>query len=196
MLNETASAAAIVAAWSADVYVQRDVKHAEPLLGPLAKGCVTLLTGPRGVGKSWLALALAHTAARGGTLASWRAKKKQRVVFVDVSGSEAVLHERLLALGPDKPPPSLVMVPGDAQSGGLPDLATESGRRGLDAIVTDADLVVIDGLSALVRKGRGVGQRWAALEDWLRSLRRRHTAVLLVDVKTPAAMTDVPDSVL
>src|SRR5688572_31470692 len=56
MLNET-STAAPVAAWSADMYVRRDVKPADVLLGPLAKGCVTLLCGPRGVGKSWLALA-------------------------------------------------------------------------------------------------------------------------------------------
>jgi hypothetical protein len=194
MLTETAPAA-LVAAWSADVYVRRDVKPPAPLLGPLARGCVALLTGPRGVGKSWLALALAHTAARGGTLASWRAKRKQRVVFIDAAGSEAVLHERLLALGPDRPPPSLVIVPGDAQPGGL-DLASESGRKSLDDIVTDADLVVVDGLSALVRKGRGVGARWAALEDWLRSLRRRHTAVLLVDAKDPKMLADLPDIVL
>jgi KaiC/GvpD/RAD55 family RecA-like ATPase len=196
MLNETVSAAAIVAAWSADVYVKREVKHADPLLGPLSRGCVTLLCGPRGVGKSWLALALAHTAARGGTLATWRAHRKHRVVYLDVAGSEAVLHERLIALGPDKPPPSLVIVPGDAQAGGLPDLSLESGRTALDHLITDCDLLVIDGVSALVRKGRGVGARWAALDDWLRSLRRRYMAVLLVDTKEPKALSDVADAVL
>jgi KaiC/GvpD/RAD55 family RecA-like ATPase len=196
MLNETATAAAIVAAWSADVYVKREVKPAEALLGPLARGCITLLCGPRGTGKSWLALALAHAAARGGTLAAWRTRKKQRVVFIDAAGSEAVLHERLVALARGKAPPSLVVVPGDAQTGGLPDLSTEIGRKGFDELVTDADLVVIDGLSALVRKGRGVGQRWAALEDWLRSLRRRRCAVLLVDTSEPKALSDIADAVL
>jgi hypothetical protein len=194
MPNETASAAAIVAAWSADVYAQRDVKHADALFGPLARGCVTLLCGPRGVGKSWLALALAHAAARGGSLAQWRAHRKRRVVFIDAAGSEAVLHARMTALG--KPPPSLVIVPGDAQSGGLPDLSTENGRAGLDQLVTDVDLVVIDGLAAMVRKGRGIGARGAAIEDWLRSLRRRNTAVLLVDAKEPKPILDLADSVL
>jgi hypothetical protein len=89
-----------------------------------------------------------------------------------------------------------VIVPGDAQAGGLPDLSTESGRKGFDELVADADLVVIDGLSALVRKGRGVGQRWAALEDWLRSLRRRRCAVLLVDTGEPKALSDIADTVL
>ena len=193
MSEETVSAP--LAAWSGDVYVQRAVKHADVLLGPLARGCITLLYGPRGVGKSWLALALAHTAARGGTLAQWRSHRKHRVVLIDVASSEAVLHARLIALGPDKPPPSLMVVPGDAQSGGL-DLSTESDHKAVDELVTDADLVVIDGLSALVRKGRGVGQRWAALEDWLRALRRRNAAVLLVDTKEPRMLADLADTVL
>jgi hypothetical protein len=196
MLNETAAAATLLAAWSADIYAQRDVKPATPLLGPLARGCITLLCGPRGVGKSWLGLALAHAAARGGTLGAWRCRKPHRVVFVDVAGGEAVLHERLIALAPTKPPPSLILVPGDAQPGGLPDLSTESGRKAFDELVTDADLVVIDGVSALICKGRGVGARWAALDDWLRGLRRRHCAVLLVDMKEPKPMPDIADIVL
>jgi hypothetical protein len=194
MLNETASAAANVAAWSADVYAQRDVRPADALLGPLVRGCVTLLCGPRGVGKSWLALALAHAAARGGALAAWRARKSHRVVYIDVAGGEAVLHQRVTALG--KPPPALILVPGDAQDAGLPDPSLESGRTALDQLTTDADLVVIDGLSALVRKGRGVGERWSAVERWLRSLRHRHVAVLLVDAKEPKALADIADAVL
>jgi KaiC/GvpD/RAD55 family RecA-like ATPase len=189
MINETAA----IAAWSADVYAKRDVKPVEPLLGSLTRGCVTLLCGPRGAGKSWLALGLAHAAARGGTLGPWRARRKHRVVFIDAAGSEAVLRTRLAALGAS--PPSLVIVPGDAQPSGL-DLSVESVRTALDELVTDADLVVIDGLSALVRKGRGVGGRWASLEGWLRSLRRRHAAVLLVDAKAPALLADLADTVL
>jgi putative DNA primase/helicase len=188
MNNETAA----IAAWSADVYAQRGVKSPEPLLGPLSRGCVTLLCGPRGSGKSWLALSLAHAVARGGGLGPWRVRRKHRAVFIDVAGSEAVLQARLMALG--KPPPSLVIVPGDAQGGF--DVSLESSRTALDELVTDADLVVVDGLSALVRKGRGVGTRWAALEGWLRGLRRRHAAVLLVDAKEPAMLADLADAVL
>jgi hypothetical protein len=193
MTNETAAS---LAAWSADVYARRPVKPADPVLGPLAKGCITLLCGPRGVGKSWLALALAHAAARGGTLGIWRARGAHRVVYVDVAGGEAVLHARLLALGPGKPPPGLTMVAGDAQGSGLPDPSLEGGRMALDQLATEADLVVVDGLSAMVRKGRGVGARWAAVESWLRALRRRHAAVLLVDVQEPKALADLADTVL
>ncbi len=185
-----------IAAWSADVYAARGVAPPDPVLGPvLARGSIALLTGPRGVGKSWLALAMAHAAARGGTLAGWRARKPHRVVYIDAAGSEAVLHARLAALAPVHPP-TLVLVPGDAQTQGLPDLASEAGREALDRFVVDADLVVLDGIAALVQAGRGVGARWSALADWLRSLRRRGIAVLLVEAGEPRAIAALADTVL
>jgi hypothetical protein len=59
-----APAGAMLHAWSADVFA--DLGHVpppDPVLDPvLARGAVTLLTGPRGVGKSWLALAMAEAA--------------------------------------------------------------------------------------------------------------------------------------
>jgi len=87
-------------------------------------------------------------------------------------------------------------VPGDAQAGGLPDLANETGHAALDRTATDADLVVLDGLSALIAQGRGVAARWAALAAWLRSLRRRGKAVLLVDAAEPRAIAALADTVL
>jgi putative DNA primase/helicase len=194
-MNGTADAE--IAAWSADVFAERDGPVARPVLGPLLRrGCVTLLTGPRGVGKSWLALAMAQAVARGGSLAGWRTHKDQRAVFLDAAGSEALLRARLAALAGGSPPPALVIAPGDAQVHGLPDLADESGRTALDRLVADAGLVVIDGLVALVQAGRGVGLRWSALSGWLRVLRRRGVAVLLVETSEPRAIAALADTVL
>ncbi len=55
---------------------------------------------------------------------------------------------------------------------------------------------MLDGLSALVRPGRGTGSRWAAVADWLRALRRRGIAVLLVDAAEPRAVAALADVVL
>ena len=56
-------------------------------------------------------------------MAGWRAPKAQRVVYVDAGSGEALLQERLTALAPETQPPTLVLVPGDAQVAGLPDVA-------------------------------------------------------------------------
>jgi KaiC/GvpD/RAD55 family RecA-like ATPase len=186
-----------IAAWSADVFVERNGPVARPVLAPLlARGCITLVTGPRGVGKSWLALAMAHAAARGGTLAGWRARQSHRAVYLDAAGSEALLRERLTSLSGGAPSPHLIVVSGDAQMHGLPDLSHEAGRAALDRLVVGADLVVVDGIATLVQAGRGVGARWAALADWLRALRRRGVAVLLVEASEPRAITALADTVL
>ncbi len=197
-MNGAASAAVPeIAAWSADVFAQRAGTSTHPVLAPvLARSAITLLTGPRGVGKSWLALSMAHAAARGGALAGWRARKPCRTVYVDAASGEALLQGRLAALAPHQLPPSLVIVPGDAQAQGLPDVAGAAGREALDRLTTDADLVVLDGLASLVQTGRGVGARWSALADWLRSLRRRGTSVLLVETSEPRAIAALADTVL
>jgi AAA domain len=203
MLHDGAACAAMpmavppLQAWAADVFAQRRPAQTGAVLAPvLRRGCITLMTGPRGAGKSWLALAMALAAARGGAVAGWRARKACRVVHLDAAASEALLHERLGILARGTPPATLTLVPGDAQASGLPDLATEAGRTAFDQLVTGADLVVLDGLAALVQAGRGAGSRWAGLIDWLRALRRRGMAVLLVEAAEPRALAALADIVL
>ena len=55
---------------------------------------------------------------------------------------------------------------------------------------------MLDGIATVVQAGRGVGSRWAALADWLRSLRRRGVAVLLVEASEPRAIAALADTVL
>ena len=184
-------------AWSAEMFAKRELHSTAPILSPvLARGSITLVSGPRGTGKSWLALSMAHVAASGGALLGWTAPAPCRVVYLDVCGSQALLRERLAAITGGSPSPNLAVVPGDAQAHGLPDPGSETGIAALDALATDADLVVLDGVTALVRGGRGIAARWQALALWLRGLRRRGLSVLLVDRGEPRPLLGLADTVL
>ena len=49
----------------------------------LMQGDLGFIYGPRGLGKTWLAMLLARRCAEGGTVANWTAPKPRRVLYVD-----------------------------------------------------------------------------------------------------------------
>ena len=185
-----------LAAYSAPVFGGLDVPEPAPLLGPaLVRGGIALVTGPRSVGKSWLALSLALAASEGAALLGWAAARPARVVYMDAAMPQGALRQRLAALSAGRDlPAGLTIVAGDAQVQGFPDLATEAGRDALDRLVTGAEAVVLDGLGLLLRAGPGAASRWAALSLWLRSLRRRGVAVLLTEAVEPRALGALADT--
>ena len=69
----------------------------------------------------------------------------------------------------------------DVQEIALPDLATTAGQEAYDAILGDAELIVIDNLSALSRTGpENEGESWLPIASWALRLRRQGRAVLFV----------------
>ena len=63
----------------------------------------------------------------------------------------------------------------------LPDLSTYAGQCAIDAMIQDAEVVVVDNLSAWARSGReNEAESWLPIADWILGLRRRGIAVILV----------------
>ncbi len=158
------------------------------LLGPLAPGTVTLIRGPRGAGKSWLALAMAHAVAGDAGLLGWRARPAP-VVHVEAAMGRAAVGARLRALGSGAARLRIVCdCPLD------PGAATDQARI-MDAL-PEGGLLVLDGLSLLMPTGRGAAARWQSLCDWLRLLRQAGHAVLLVDHASRPAIAALADTVV
>ncbi len=150
------------------------------ILAPvLGERSLNLLYAPRGLGKTFIALAIARAAAAGDRFLAWRADRPHRVLYVDGEMAAVDLRDRLKALGPI--PASLEFILADLRKDGLPDIATESGQaafaKAFDA--SPPDLVVLDNLSSLAGHLTGEADPWPKVQPFLLSL-RRHMAMLIV----------------
>ena len=163
----------------ASEFVTAVLPEPEALLDPiLSSNSLALLYGPRGFGKSFLALAIARAAASGGSFLGWRARRPHRVLYIDGDMAARDLKRRLLLLG--DVPATLEIMHADMQGGILPDLGYLEGQLQLVANWGHPELVVIDNLASLVGFNTGDYDRWGDLQTFLIKQRRYGRAMLLV----------------
>jgi hypothetical protein len=160
----------------------------EALLGPwLRKQTLAMVHAWRGVGKTHFALGVAYAVASGGVFLKWKADRPRKVLYIDGEMSGAAIQDRLRAIlgssdGQPAPPTGhLRFVTPDAQEWPLPDLATQSGQDDYASVIGEAELIVIDNLSALSRAGpENEGESWLPIASWALARRREGRAVLFV----------------
>lgn len=160
----------------------------EPLLGPwLRKQTLAMVHAWRGIGKTHFALGVAYAVASGGAFLKWKAEQPRKVLYIDGEMPGAGVKERISAIvastdGRQKPPPDhFRIITPDAQPGALPDLSTLEGQAAYTDAIRDAELVVVDNLSALSRTGpENEGESWLPIAGWALAQRREGRAVLFV----------------
>jgi hypothetical protein len=161
-------------------------KPRETILHPwLHTQDLCMVFAARGIGKTHFALGIVFAIATGGRFAKWHAPTPRKVLYLDGELPGNVMQRRLLMHCPDvEPQPGYLRIftPDLLPEGrALPDLATRSGQAEIDPMIEDADVVVVDNLSAWARSGReNEAESWLPVADWILRLRRRGIAVLLV----------------
>jgi hypothetical protein len=164
---------------SAASLLAADLPERTPILAPiLASKSLALLYGPRGLGKTFVALGIAWAAASGASFLNWRATRPHHVVYVDGEMAAVDMKARLAMFGPA--PPGLDFMLADLQAASPPDLGTVEGQQRLMAAWGHPDLVILDNLSSLAGFQGGDPDRWNELQRFLMLQRRFGRAMLLV----------------
>ena len=156
------------------------------LLAPwLPEKGLAMLYAPRGLGKTYLALSIAYAVASGGSVVTWQALAPVPVLYIDGEMPLISLQDRLAAIvaGAPHAPPSdehLRFLAADYFRDGIPDLATDAGRKVLERASEGAFLVILDNLSSLASGRENESDDWRPMQELLLHLRRQGKTVLLV----------------
>jgi hypothetical protein len=146
---------------------------------------LTMIYAPRGVGKTWVALGIAHAIASGGQFLRWRAPSPKRVLYIDGEMPMSLLKERyamvVAAAMTEAPQENFRMLAADYQQDGLPDLADPDTQKLYDSVVADADLIIIDNYSTLARGLKeNEADSFGPVQGWLLAQRAAGRSVLAV----------------
>ena len=146
---------------------------------------LAMIFAPRGVGKTWIALSIAHAIASGSEFLRWRAPGSRRVLYIDGEMPAVTLQERyatvVAASMIDAPAKTFRLVAADFQPDGLPDLADIDAQRFYELAITDAELIVVDNLSTIARGLReNEADLFGPVQTWLLQQRAANRSVLVV----------------
>jgi hypothetical protein len=146
---------------------------------------LAMLYAPRGVGKTWIALGIAHAVASGSEFLRWGAPRPRRVAYIDGEMPAVALQERYTAVvaasDMDAPGENFRLLAADMQEDGLPDLADPEAQRFYEPYIEDADLIIVDNLSTIARGLReNEADSFGPLQAWMVSQRSAGRSVLLV----------------
>jgi putative DNA primase/helicase len=180
-IEQPATSPPVLRTLTASELMAADLSRRTILEPILASKSLALLYGPRGSGKTFLALGIAWAAASGGRFLGWQAPRPHRVVYVDGEMAASDMRARLGLFG--TVPQTLTFLLGDLnlRSEGLPDLGRVEGQLTLGRNWGAwPDLLVLDNLSSLVGRDRKGAECWAEVQRFLIHLRRANVAVLVV----------------
>jgi putative DNA primase/helicase len=147
---------------------------------------LAMLVAPRGIGKTLFALSVAYAAACGGNFLGFNAPTPRRVFYLDGEMPARTMQERMASIiqGFEPQPPSpdfFRILTADLTEDGLPNLSTVEGQNEIDAQIGEAELIILDNLSTLVRSGKeNEAESWVPIQSWILSHRRAGRSVLLI----------------
>jgi RecA-family ATPase len=170
--------------------LKTDYEDPEVLLGKLiTSGSIGFLAGPRGGGKTWLALLIAYAVAGGKKLSPWGTGGKASVVYLDGEMRARELKERLRLIDARNSKietkvlaaENLKIISRDVAGSTIGYIDTDEGRKAIDALIPlGTKFLIIDNKSSWTSGGSDDGSTWAGIQTWLIEKRLAGIAVLVI----------------
>jgi hypothetical protein len=171
---------------TADQLLELKLEPLEYNLAPcIPAKALVMIYGPRGIGKTYVALGIACAVAAGATFLTWQAPKPRKVLVIDGEMPGALLQQRfadtIVNGGYDIPPDNFRLLAADLEPDGLPDLASPNMQRFYANAIADAELIIVDNLTTICRSLReNEADSWGPVQSWALQQRREGRAVMFV----------------
>lgn len=152
----------------------------------LTEGQLCLLYAKRGIGKSWIALQLAHAIASGSSIGDWSGKGHPVVYLDGEMGSRAILSRYRHILSASKAvdkPGHMTFWTMDQCGGVFWNLSSDEGKKAIWPIIKPASIVIIDNLMTVATRMDQFDtpmKIWERLQRWFIQLRARGKTVILL----------------
>ena len=161
-------------------WLDRELPESDFLCGTwLSTTSRVLLTGPTGLGKTMLGVAVALTIAGGAKFLHWGAGHACHVLYVDGEMSRREMQRRLCEEGLRSGiEPDTLFVLSKEDFDEMPPLNTDAGQAWMNVKIeeTKPDLIIFDNIQALVSGDHGKEESWTPVLPWMRSLTKQHIA--------------------
>jgi len=166
-------------------FVNMELPEREFILSPwLPVQGLAMIYAPRGVGKTHVALGIAHAVMTQGSFLGWEAPKPRNVLYLDGEMPASLMQQRLLALvGKEKKSTfaNFSLLTPDLQNGPMPDLATHHGQLMLEPYLKGIDLLIVDNISTLCRSSKeNEADSWLPVQMWASKQRASGKSILFI----------------
>jgi hypothetical protein len=138
----------------------------------------------RGIGKTWLALAIARALSSGGTLGDWQAHERVKVLYIDGEMPPDLMRDRCDGLQSSN---DLLQFLNHEilfeRTGKVLNITNREIQQAIThhCIVNRAKVLILDNLSTLASGMReNEADSWELVNNWLLDLRRRKIAAIIV----------------
>src|SRR3990167_4884910 len=145
---------------------------------------LAMIYASRGIGKTFIALGIAHAVVTGTSFLKWSAPKPRGVLYLDGEMPASLMQERLKMIfqaGEITANVPFRLLTPDMQEAAMPDLTQQSDQAQLEPFLDDIGLIIIDNISTLCRSGKeNDADAWIPVQDWALRMRASGRSVLFI----------------